>query len=391
MGRKRRGRGEGAVYQRESDGLWVGSVSLGIDAKTGKRKRRPVYGRTKQDAQEKLRRLQHQADRGALADDATITVAAWLEHWLTVIAPTVEPGTLAPYRRHVERHLKPRLGRTKLHQFRAGDVEALYAGLLADGVSAALARKIGTTLTVALNHAVRKGKIVGNPAAGVKKPKADKPELEILTPEQARTLAGAAADHRLGPLWLLMLDAGTGPGETFALSWPDVSADGRSIQVTKSLENIDGKLRVKKPKNKWRVRRIQLSAGTATALVAHREKMKGEGRDTDAGPVFVDDDGGYLRISNIHQRHWKPFLKSAKLPDVSLYALRHTMATLLLLAGVNPKIVSERLGHSTVTLTLDTYSHVLPTMQHQAAEVLGKLLGPEAQPQTARKPRRKAD
>ncbi len=237
-----------------------------------------------------------------------------------------------------------------------------------------MVRKIATTLSVAMNHAVRSQLVPSNPTIGVRRPKAVKPEIEVLDAEQATTLVQAAKSHRLGSLFLLMLDAGLRPGEALALTWKDVDFTAGRISVTKSLEEIDGRFRVKEPKTGKGVRTIDVTAATIDALHAHRKAMLKEGRAA-GGLVFVNTRGGFLSIGNLHRNTFKPLLKAAGLPSVSLYALRHTCATLLLAANVNPKIVSERLGHSSITITLDTYSHCLPTMQRGAADVLSKVLG----------------
>jgi integrase len=301
-----------------------------------------------------------------------MTVAEWLKRWLALVKPTVEPNTYGPYERHARLHLTPHLGGVRLAHLKALHVKGLYAALAEAGVSAALQRKVGTTLTIALNAAVNLDLIPANPAEKVRKPKADKVEVEVLNPGQVQAFLKAAKADRLYPFYLTSLDSGARPGELFALRWPDVDFKGGFLSVTKSLEDINGTLRVKDVKTGKSRRRIDLSPGTLVALATHRKAALAAGR-IDA-PVFHDTDGGYLRLSNLRRSSFKPILERAKLPDVKLYALRHTCATLLLLADVPAKVVSERLGHSSVTLTLDTYSHVLPTMQKRAADVLGKLL-----------------
>lgn len=368
--RKRRGRGEGGVHQRK-DGLWVGSLSLGSHA--GKRHRRDVYAATKQEAMAKLRDLQQRA--GQLPDSPALTVGAWLERWLTLIESTVEPNTLIPYRRHVRLHLAPRIGGSKLLKFRPADVEHLYSRLLKDGMSGAMVRKVGTTLSVALNHAVRSSLIPANPTASVRRPKAVKPDIEILDATQFAALVKACRGVRLGPLFLLMLDSGVRPGEALALTWKDVDFDAGRISVTKSLEEIGGKFRVKKPKTASSIRQIDVSHRTIAALATHRKTMLKEGRNVRTGPIFIGLRGGFLATTNIYRDSFKPLLEKAGLPLVSLHALRHTCATMLLAANVNPKIVSERLGHSSITITMDTYSHCLPGMQRGAADVMGKAMG----------------
>lgn len=371
--RARRGRSEGSIYQRK-DGRWCGVVSLGIHK--GKRARLIAYGETKGEAAEKLRELQSRADAGQLPDAKRMALETWLTRWLAIIKPTVEPNTYGPYKRHVDLHIVPRIGSVRVQRLRAVDIETLYARLLTDGVSAALTRKIGTTLSVALGHAVRSQLIPSNPTTGVKRPKALKPKIEVLDAAQAARLIVASKDMRFGPLFALMLDAGVGPGEALALTWADVDFEGNRISVTRSLEEIGGRFRIKAVKAAKRNRSIDIGADTIADLHRHRKAMLKEGRNVRRGPVFVSTSGGHVSISNLHRDHYRPALAAAGLPTVSLYALRHTMATLLLSATppVHPKIVSERLGHASIVLTLDTYSHCLPGMQRGAADVIAKLL-----------------
>jgi integrase len=346
--------------------LWVAEV------RTGTGKRRVLYAKTKQEAQEKLRRLHNEAAAGIGADAASMTVGQWLTRWLEMVKPTVEPGTYDPYARHVRLHLVPHVGGIKLARFGKVQVRGLYAALAAGGMSVAMQRKVAVTLTAALHQAVRSDLIPGNPAAGIRKPKAQKPEMQPLDPDQVAAFLEAAQTDRLFAYYLTALDTGARPGELFALRWEDVNLDAGYLTINKSLEEIDGIHRVKEVKTARGRRRIDLSAGTVAALVEHRKAMLAEGHI--GGPVFCDTRGGYLRRTGLRVRSFRPILKRAGLPNVRPYDLRHTCATLLLLADVNAKVVSERLGHASITRTLDTYSHVLPTMQRKAADLLGQIL-----------------
>jgi integrase len=368
MARRRRGRGEGGIRYREDKDIWVAEVRTG----TGQ-KRRTVYGQTKAEVQEKLRRLHNDIVAGIGADAAVLTVGGWLTRWLELVKPTVEPNTYGPYERHVRLHIAPHIGGLKLTKLTKAQVRGWYAALTEAGVSKALQRKVGTTLTIALNQAVNDDLLPSNPALKVRKPKTQKAEMTPLDPDQVAAFLKAAKSDRLFPFYLTALDSGARPGELFALLWTDVDLEGRYLTVSKSLEEISGILRVKEVKTAKSRRRIDLSADTVTALAEHRKAMLAEGHI--AGPVFCDTRGGYLRISNLRRNSFLPILAKAGLPRVRLYDLRHTCATLLLLADVSAKVVSERLGHSSVTLTLDTYSHVLPTMQRRAADLMGQILG----------------
>jgi integrase len=390
MTRKRRGRGEGGIRYREDKNIWVGEVRTG----TGQQ-RRTVYGKTKKKVQEKLRKLYNDVAAGICGDATLLTVGQWLTRWLEQVKPTVEPNTYNPYERHVRLHITPYLGAQRLTKLAKPHIRTWYADMANAGVSAALQRKVGTTLTIALNQAVNDDLLPGNPAMKVRKPKAKKPEMIPLDLDQVGSFLRAAKADRLSALYQTALDSGARPGELFALLWSDLDLQGRFITVTKSLEEINGALRVKPAKTAKSRRRIDLSLATVAALAEHRQVMLAEGHAD--GPVFCDTHGGYLRQSNLRRNSFMRLLERANqkareeaekisqetgkevapklLPNIRLYDLRHTCATLLLLADVPAKVVSERLGHSSITLTLDTYSHVLPTMQRRAADLMGEILG----------------
>jgi integrase len=389
--RKRRGRGEGGIRERKDKDLWEATV------RDGNGRRFSVYAKTKSEVQQKLRTLQDNLEKGVRADAAAMTVGQWLTQWLEMVKPTVEPNTYCPYERHVRIHLTPYIGGLKLANLTKAQVRLWYAALTKAGVSTALQRKLGTTLRIALNQAVNDEILPSNPAKKVPKPKTAKHEITPLDLSQVANFLKAARSDRLFAFYLTALDSGARPGELFALLWPDVDLEGRYITISKSLEEISGALRVKEPKTAKSRRRIDLSAGTVAALAEHRKVMLAEGHI--AGPVFCDTRGGYLRISNLRRNSFLPILNRANdkareeaektseatgqpvmpalLPTIRLYDLRHTCATLLLLANVPAKVVSERLGHSTIALTMDTYSHVLPTMQRRAADLMGQILGRE--------------
>src|SRR5262249_50749329 len=200
MARKRRGRGEGGIHER-ADGLWEAKLSLGYSP-DGKRLRKTVYGKTKKEVMDKLRQLQNNAGRGIDVDAGSLTVAAWLTRWLELVRPTVEPNTYTPYERHVRLHITPIFGGIRLAKLRRGDVVNFYPALGRNGVSPALQRKVGTTLTIALNKGGDLEMTPPTPATKVKKPKADKPEMQVLDPEQVARFCAAATSDRLEALFV---------------------------------------------------------------------------------------------------------------------------------------------------------------------------------------------
>ena len=362
----RRGRGEGSVEQMP-DGRFRAILSLGVDPVSGKRVRRKFYGTTKKEALGKLREAQAAVATGQYTEPSSLKLSEWLEKWLSLRKPNVEPKTYEGWQSLVARHLKPNLGTLALGKISPLHIETLYAKLSEKGTSKSEQRKAGSVLTMALKHAVRLRLLHSNPASAVPKPKAERREFTAYDAGQARSFLAAAESDRLYALYVTALDSACRPGELFAVTWLDYSAESRTLSITQSLEEIKGKLRVKDTKTPKSRRTLILSEFTVQVLAAHRERMRREKHDVTDGLLFPATDGSYLRGQNVMRRSLRPIQKRAKVPAVRLYDLRHTAATLLLAAGVNIKVVSERLGHASIQITLDHYAHVLPGMQGVAA------------------------
>jgi integrase len=245
-------------------------------------------------------------------------------------------------------------------------------------------------LHTALRDAVRLKLIPFNPAHEIAKPKPQKKEMTVYDVDQVARFLESAREDRLFALYVLALDSGMRQGELFALLWSDLDLAAGVVRVQRSLEEINGHCRPKETKSARGRRRIDLSQYTIEVLHEHRKRMLAEGNIN--GPVFCDRQGGWLRKGNVLRRSFWAIIRRANdkankeaeksrtepalLPDIRFHDLRHTCATLLLLADENVKVVSERLGHASVQLTLDTYSHVLPTMQKRAAQKMNSILGP---------------
>jgi integrase len=364
--RARRGRGEGSIFQR-SDGRWCASVSAGFNG-TGKRRRRDVYGATKKEVQDKLKEL----SAGSIGDAGAMTMAALLTRWLDAKDAKVQPTTHLRYKTIVDKHLLPRIGKWKVATVAPVHIEQLYAEMGKAGVSPRNRQLSGVVLTNAFNYAVRLKLVPYNPAREIEKPRSQRKELRTWTAEQASAFLTATEFDRLHALYVLALATGMRQGELFALEWSDIDFEGGYLSVRRSLEDIGGTLRVKETKT-GKGRRVDLPPFALDALHAHRKAMLAEGHRT--AVVFVDADGGYLRRPNLMRRSFLPAMKKAEVPEIRFHDLRHSAATLLLAAGENVKVVSERLGHATTKITLDVYAHVLPTMQKSAAATMQKLLG----------------
>ena len=239
---------------------------------------------------------------------------------------------------------------------------------------------------MALEQAVEDGLIPRNPAKLARKvlEKVERSEKQVLTVEQARTFIQHVQADRYAALWLLLLDTGLRPGEALGLKWGDLHGD--VIRVQRALKEPRGKgdvWRLERPKTQQAVRSVPLMPSTVQALKEHRRRQAEErlalggawGLDTEPGLIFTSTIGTYLRQNNLHRRHFKPILAAAKLPDMRVYDLRHSAATILLALGENPKVVQERLGHRDVAMTLNTYSHVVEGIQKQATARLAQALG----------------
>ena len=371
---KRRGRGEGAVYQR-SDGTWTASLSLGTDA-NGQRKRRTVYAKTKSELLEKLRKLQTDADHGRLIDPTALTAGEFFDLWLANIKPTVSPKTHDYYSGHVRLHLKPRLGTYRIDKLTAPHVRQLYADLAGAGVSPALQAKIGTTLHVALTYAAGELKIIPhNVVLDVRKPRAVKAEMKTWNGDEVKRFLEACKADRFYALFYLAIEAGMRQGELLGLLWRDVDFGGSAVNVARSLMERKGELALKEPKTARGRRRIPLSPVAVAALAEHRKRMFAEGHVGPDRPVFCTLVGTFVRKMNLVHRNFEPALKRAGVPVIRFHDLRHSAATLLLANGADVATVSARLGHANASTTLNIYAHVTDAGQQRATGIMERLLG----------------
>lgn len=367
---------------RRGERTWQVRVYMGRDSATGKRSYlyRTVHG-TKSDAQRCLNELLTKKDRGVLQTMTTDTVNEYLDHWLDVAArPRLRESTFRDYRWMLERYVRPAIGNKRLAQLTPLDIQALYSKLQADGLSARTIRYIHSTLSSSLKQAVKWRILPQNPADFVDLPRQQRREMQALTPEQAREFLTEAAKDRNGLLFAFAMATGMRPGEYLALTWEDIDFDAGTAIVRRSLTNRKGVQAFTEPKTARSRRTIPLPRSMVQALAQYREAQLVEcggkpNGDTGLDLVFRSQNGSPIDKHNLVKRHFKPILKAARLPEnIRLYDLRHTCATLLLAAGENPKVVAERLGHASTTMTLDVYSHVLPTMQQRAAERLEEML-----------------
>ena len=379
---RRRGRGEGSIYRRGSDGRWVGSLVI---PETGKRK--SVTGDTRQEVQRKLGVLQRDIEQGLSAGDGRQTVGQYLVSWLETVKPTREESTWVTHESYVRVHFIPVLGRLPLVKLTPQRIQAFYARLLSEGLSGTTVNHMHGSLHKALDAAVRLGLVARNAAELVDVPRMEPHDIHPLNREQARLFLAAAQGERLEALYTLALATGMRQGELLALHWGDVDLDGGSgrgmLSVRWSLRYYQRTFTVKEPKTRRSRRRIALAEQTVEALRAHRARQSRERLKAGAAwvgaawddLVFCNEIGAPLTSNGQVRSTRQRILRHAGLPETfRFHDLRHTCATLALASNVNPKVVSEMLGHSTVAITLDIYSHVLPDMQEDAAAAIAAIL-----------------
>jgi integrase len=380
---KRRRYGKGSVYQRE-DGLWVGSVSLG-HGPDGRRRRKSVYAPTREEALAQLRDLQGE-DLTTAADLSRETLGEYLDRWLAARKPTLALNTYACYANVVEHHLKPELGAVRMNQLVVGHVQGLLASSqTTDPVTGKPKRSprmvtlLKAVLRIALDHEGHWQRLTdGVSRKALAVPAARRSKPNVWTDEHAKRFLDAAGQDSLAALWLLAITTGMRQGEMLGLHWADIDWKAGTVHIQRNLVEVDCKIQgvFPYPKTKSGFRSVALTAPTLAALRAHKARLLARGLAACEWvfPVAGKDGPGYWLKGNV-RRKLASLVKRAAVPKITFHQLRHTSATLMLLAGVPPKVVQERLGHSKIGTTMDTYAHVLPNMQREAAEQLDAVLG----------------
>ena len=372
---KKRGQNEGTIYKRK-DGTWAAQVSI-------QGRRLTKYTKTQSEARTWLRTTLNQVDTGITFLGAQMELGKYLEQWLVTVKTSVRPKTYEQYRQIVTGHIIPILGCIKLKDVRPDHVQSLYNTKLESGTSNRTVRVIHTVLHIALNQALKIGLIGRNPSDAVIKPKLIKKEMKTLTDTQVQTLLLAARGTRKEVLYQLAVTTGLREGELLGLKWADVDWVTRHVKVQRQLQWLSGQgLVFNEPKSASGRRVIVVGSATIEKLRDHYQQQQWE--RLAAGDRWVENDLIFPTTigtpSNWRSlvRSFKNLLQTSGLPNIRFHDLRHTAATLMLQQGIHPKVVQERLGHSQVSLTLNTYSHVLPNMQEDAAEKIDELILPVA-------------
>lgn len=364
------------------------AVSMGKDATTGKYKQQWISIKgTKKEAEQRLSEILHQLDNGTFLKPGKTTLAEYLNKWLLDYAkPNLSPRGYERYESITRVHLIPSLGNIIMTQLRPDHLQSHYTDKLNSGLSALSVRYLHTVIHKALQTAVKRGLVTRNVADGVDVPRARRNDMQTWDEYEVNRFLETAKESTYYELFFLALFTGMRRGELLALRWQDIDFLFGQISVNRSLHQLlggkhgDGSYVFTQPKSERSRRTIALSPSVILTLQDYKEKQAAI-RDKlgitlkDDDLVFSNLEGKPLRPNTV-SRAWSMLAAHAGVKVIRLHDARHTHASLLLKQGVHPKIVQERLGHASIQITLDTYSHVAPGLQEAAAVQFEKLISP---------------
>ena len=369
---KKRGHGEGSIFKRQ-DGLWVAQVTI-----QGKHVNK--YFKSQREARDWVNETRLQIDGGLTLTGAQVSFDSYMREWVEAHKLRVRSKTAFQYNQIIEQHILPTLGKIKLKDLRPEHIQHLYSAKLKDGVSERSVLMIHAVIHRALEQAVKLGLIGRNAADAVTRPRFKRKEMKTLNDTQVRSFLSMLEGTRNDALFWMAISTGLRQGELLGLKWSDIDWRNRHLQVQRQLQRLKEGIGFTEPKSDAGKRTIVLGKAMMEKLRKHieiqdLEKSLAGSRWQEFDLIFSSTIGTPFEPRNLF-RIYKELLKQAGLPDIRFHDLRHTAATLMFKQGVHPKVVQERLGHSDISLTLNTYSHVLPSMQDDAADLIDELLVP---------------
>ncbi|MGC1214735.1 MAG: tyrosine-type recombinase/integrase [Micromonospora sp.] len=369
-GRRRRSHGEGSVYEQRP-GMWAAVVDLGwID---GKRRRKYVYAKSEAEA---IRKRDDLRRRHALGENLAAqprTLSDWLDEWIAMKAQEgTRASTLRGYRWLIESHIRPTLGNVALSKLTPTMIRRVLSAKASADLSATTVRHIHGMIRNVLGDAVREELLHRNPAHAVRAPSVRQQERRALTVEEARRLIERFRGDRLEALWVCALTVGLRRGELLGLRWSDVDFGAGTLTVRQTLLRAGGQLHFAEPKTERSRRTVPVPEQTMALFRSHRrrqaaERLQAGERWQDFGLIFASTIGTPMEPRNV-DRAWHATRARAGLPWLRLHDLRHACATFLLASGASPRTVMKTLGHSQITLTMNTYAHVLAEVERAAMD-----------------------
>ena len=375
---------KGNIRER-GQGTWEIHYDVPRDENNKRRQKTCTVHGTKRDAERELNRLIHEANSGGFVDSKNLTVAGYMKQWLATAKENVAASTYFSYEVYSRQHIVASLGRHQLAKLQPLHIQAMYTNCLTNGridgkggLSPQSVLHIHRILKEAMGQAVKWQLIARNPVDAVDPPRVPKTEMMFLKQDQVTQLLAQVRDSLIYIPVLLAVTTGMRRGELLGLRWDDIDFTAKTLAVRRSLQQTNTNIAFKETKTASSRRVIALPPFVVEALVVHKGKqaeqklLLGEVYE-DSGLVCTHPDGRLIQPN--HLSHLFDVARNARgWGKLRFHDLRHTHATLLLQQGVHPKVVQERLGHSSIATTLNVYSHVLPSMQEDAANKIDAML-----------------
>ena len=365
---------------RKKDSTWQYTVELDRDPISNKRKQKSKGGfRTKRECEKAMAEMIVQIEQGEYFESKETLLKDYLHQWLEAIKNNISEGTFVFYNDIVDKIIIPKLGLIKINKLTPLSIQNFLTSE-SKNKSGTTVRHYYNVLNISLNRALKWQLIQVNPCNAVETPKKSQKKIKVLSPEESNNLLEYTQSCIFEVMYipvLLALTCGMRRGEILGLKWDNINFEKNILVVKNNLQLFNGTIKLTVPKTDKSARTIALLPSTIKILKEHKknqlkQKLLHSSEYNDENFVCCWEDGRPIRPDYITQT-FKKIIRHGNFLDVSFHDLRHTHATLQLLKGVNPKIVSERLGHSRINMTLDTYSHVLPEMQQQAVEKLAEI------------------
>jgi integrase len=354
---RRRANNEGSIFFSDSEKCWIAEVVLPDGRKKRKRSKK------QQVVREWLLKQRDAIRDNLLIDNERLTVSEFIARYMdSVAAHNLRPKTVEAYSSLIRIHINPTIGSIRLSQLRPDHLQNLYSEKRKAGLSNRTVQFIHSIIHKVLDQALKWGLVLRNVADLVEKPTVKRKAPTIWTNEQVSIFLRAVKDHRFYPIYVLALAGGFREGEVLGIQFSDIDWDNGIINVTHAVQYLIGKgVVLTEPKTEKGKRPVPLPEYALRVLKEHCDSQ-----NRNQGFIFVTGNITPFSPRNL-VRHFKQVIEDTELPEIRFHDLRHYHASYLLSQGINPKIVQERLGHSTILLTLDTYSHTTPSLQKEAA------------------------
>ena len=371
----KRANGEGSIYQRP-DGLWAGQVSIGRSAQTGDLVKKYVYGRDHDEVVAKKNRLLMQ-NRGIIDIDAdSITVQEWLERYLEIyVKNRVRENTFASYKYVATNHIYDHIGAIKLGKLRSIQIQSMINQILVEGNSARTAQYAFAVLRSAIRQAMKEEMLFRNPALAVSLPKTRRKEIRPLSENEWKSIFASAKKYSLRVYREILVEWATGMrrSELLGLKWADLDEDNSTITVQRAVMNAEDGPKLNDTKTEASRRTLGLPEFVMVELKKHSAlqaaaQLKADDWE-DLNLIFPNNHGG-LQVPNTLSKAFARIANDAKLTGVTFHKLRHDHASRLVIEGIHLKKVQAQLGHSSITTTMDIYSHLMPGAQAEITEFL---------------------